>query len=184
MIIGVTGTNGAGKGTVVDYLVREKKFAHYSVREFLVEEIERRKMPVNRSTMREVANDLRLNNHPGYVVETLHKRAAAAGGDAVIESIRAVGEVEYLKQHGAYFIAIDADRLIRYERAVMRNSATDQVDFDTWVMEEEREWHNVAAHDMNVPAVMQMADVTLHNEGTTEELFTQIDEALALLAQK
>ena len=59
MIIGITGTNGAGKGTVVDYLVEKKGFTHYSVREALVEEIKKRGLEVNRMTMNEVATDLR-----------------------------------------------------------------------------------------------------------------------------
>jgi dephospho-CoA kinase len=32
MIIGITGTDGAGKGAVVDYLVAQKGFTHYSGR--------------------------------------------------------------------------------------------------------------------------------------------------------
>jgi dephospho-CoA kinase len=180
MIIGVTGTNGAGKGTVVDHLV-EKGFAHYSVREFLIEEIERRGMKVDRSAMRDVANDLRKTRDPAYVVETLYRRAEAAGGNAVIESIRAVKEAEFLREKGAYLFAVDADRHKRYERTVLRGSHTDNIDFDTWVHEEEREWHNEAAHDMNVPAVMKMADRIFHNDGGLEELHEQIDGALATL---
>jgi len=34
MIIGITGTLGAGKGTIVEIL-KKKWFGHYSVREFL-----------------------------------------------------------------------------------------------------------------------------------------------------
>ena len=41
-IIGITGTIGAGKGTIVDYLVKEKGYVHYSVRAFIAEEIQRR----------------------------------------------------------------------------------------------------------------------------------------------
>ena len=41
-IIGITGTIGAGKGTIVDYLVKEKGYVHYSVREFLAEEVDAR----------------------------------------------------------------------------------------------------------------------------------------------
>ena len=37
IIIGITGTLGAGKGTIVEYLVGKKGFKHYSVRELLSE---------------------------------------------------------------------------------------------------------------------------------------------------
>ena len=37
IIIGITGTLGAGKGTIVDYLCKKRGFLHYSVREFLEE---------------------------------------------------------------------------------------------------------------------------------------------------
>lgn len=180
MIIGVTGTNGAGKGTVVDYLVT-KGFTHYSVRQFLIEEIERRGMEVNRSSMREVANDLRASKEPEYIVELLFKQAQEKGGNAVIESIRAIREAEFIKKNGGALFAVDADRHIRYERVVLRGSHTDKVDFNTWVMEEEREWHNEAAHDMNIPGVMKLADHVFHNDGTLEDLHKQIDAALAAI---
>ena len=46
-IIGITGTLAAGKGTVVEYLVERKWFAHYSVRGFLTEEIKKRNLPLD-----------------------------------------------------------------------------------------------------------------------------------------
>ncbi len=178
MIIGITGTNGSGKGTVVDYL-KTKGFAHYSARGFIVSEIERRGLPVDRSTMNQTANDLRLKHSPSYIIEELYKQAEAADGDAIIESVRALGEAEFLRAHGAKLVAVDADRKLRYERSVARGSHTDHVDFDTWVTQEEREWHNEAAHDMDVPGVMALADFTIENNGTVEELRAQVDAALA-----
>ena len=56
-VIGITGTLGAGKGTIVDYLVQHKDFQHLSVRAFLIQEIQKRGMPVNRDSMVIVAND-------------------------------------------------------------------------------------------------------------------------------
>ena len=44
MIIGITGTLGAGKGTIASYLVKEKGFKHFSVREFLNKELQKRKL--------------------------------------------------------------------------------------------------------------------------------------------
>ena len=61
-IIGITGTLGAGKGTIVDYLVKEKGYVHYSVRAFLAEEVKRRGLEVNRDTLTEIGNDLRAKH--------------------------------------------------------------------------------------------------------------------------
>ena len=71
--IGITGTLGAGKGTIVDYLVKNRGFVHYSVRAFLTEEIKRRGLEVNRDTMAMVGNDLRAKHTPSYIVEELYK---------------------------------------------------------------------------------------------------------------
>lgn len=179
MIIGVTGTNGAGKGTVVEYLVKEKGFTHYSAREFLTKEIERRGLPMDRDSLRIVGDSLRAEHGPEYVIASLYSEAAQQSHNAVLESVRAIGEVHFLHDHGALLFAVDADRKIRYERSTGRGSYTDKVDFDTWVAQEEREWHNAAAHKMDVPGVIKVADYTFQNNGSLEELHAQIDQALA-----
>ncbi|HEX3095769.1 MAG TPA: AAA family ATPase, partial [Patescibacteria group bacterium] len=45
IIIGITGTAGSGKGTVVEYLVSKYGFKHYSARGFITEELVRRNLP-------------------------------------------------------------------------------------------------------------------------------------------
>lgn len=178
MILGITGTIGAGKGTLVDYLVTQKGFEHHSVREFLLEEIKKRGLPEHRGSMRDVGNELRREHHPAHVVETLHKRA---GANAIIESVRTVGEAEFLKALGASIVAIDADKQSRYDRAVARGSSTDKVTFEQFVEEEDREMASTEPWDMNVFAVMDMADFRIQNDGTEAELHAKIDEMLATL---
>ena len=179
MIIGVTGTNGAGKGTVVDYLVQEKGFKHYSARDFLVEEIERRGMPVDRNSMNIVGNDLRAKNGPAYVIEQLFARAQETGGDAVIESVRAVGEAEFLRANGVKLLTVDADPRVRYERVVGRGTGTDKVDFETFIAQEERELTSTDPTKHNMLGVMERADYKLENNGTLKE-FHRTLEALTI----
>ena len=75
IIIGITGTLGAGKGTIVDYLIEKRQFLHYSVRSYLIEEAERRGLPINRDTFVVVANDLRATHCPSFITDELFKRA-------------------------------------------------------------------------------------------------------------
>jgi len=178
MIIGITGTNGAGKGTIVDYLANTKGFAHYSVREFLIKEIEARGLPVERPTMRQVANELRKEHGPAYVVEQLLARAQTETENVVVESIRTVGEAELLKSKGALLWAVNADRKVRYERVLKRWSETDKVDFETFCIYEDREMQSQEPWDMNVFSVMKMADHIFTNDGTQNDLFAQVEEAL------
>ncbi len=101
MIIGITGTDGAGKGTVVDYLVHTKGFAHYSSRALITAEIEARNLPVDRDHMRLVANDMRREYGNAVIVQkALERHELEHSHDCVIESIRAVAEAELLHEHG------------------------------------------------------------------------------------
>lgn len=82
--IGITGTLGAGKGTIVDYLKERHNFVHYSARAFLIEEIERRGLPVDRDSMTLVGNDLRAQHSPSYIVEQLYERAQQRDRKSVV----------------------------------------------------------------------------------------------------
>lgn len=177
MIIGITGTNGAGKGTVVDYLVKEKGFAHCSIRGFLTEEVLRRGMELNRTSMMIVGNDLRAKFGPGYLTEQLLAQAQAAG-NAIIESIRTVGEADYLKSHGARMWAVDADRTLRYERVCKRWSETDRLSYEQFVHEEDREFNNPDPTRQSIGKVMKLADEVFTNNGTQDELYQQVEAAL------
>lgn len=183
MIIGVTGTHGSGKGEVAKYLVASKGFKHYSSRDVIVEEILRRGLPVNRDSMNLVANDMRRRD-PAYPQTESYKRIVAEHAEnAVLESIREIAGAELIKSHGGFIIAVDANPHVRYERVVERKSATDHVDFDTFIAQENREMTATDPTKQNVSAIMAMADVTLRNEGTLEEFHAQIDAALARFGQ-
>lgn len=178
MILGITGTNGAGKGTVVDYLVKNKGFRHYSVRDFLNQEIARQGLEHTRGVMLVVANALRAEHGPGYICEQLFAQALACGGDAVIESVRAIGEAKYLMAHGALLWAVDASMPVRYERILKRMSETDRISYEKFVSDEEAEIDNKEEYKPNLRALIAMADVIFTNDSAQEELYKQVESAL------
>ncbi|MES2560516.1 MAG: AAA family ATPase [Bacteroidota bacterium] len=181
-IIGITGTIGAGKGTIVDYLTSRHGFKHYSVRGYLIKIIEQRGMPVNRDSMVVVANELRANNKPSFIAEELFNEALQHGGNCIIESIRTVGEITGLRAKGGFTLfSVDADRRTRYERIVKRGSETDMVSFETFAENEEREMTADDPNKQNVGACMKLADCHFSNDGTFDELYQQVDIALEQL---
>ena len=179
IIIGITGTIGAGKGTLVEYLLREKNFAHYSVRGFLIEELEKRKLVINRDTMVSLANELREKNSPSYIIDCLFEQAKNTGKNAVIESIRTAGEAESLRKKGNFcLLAIDADPKIRYERILKRNSETDHVSYDEFTANEQREMTSTDPNKQNLSRCIEMADYTLCNDFTIMDLYNKMEEIL------
>ncbi len=174
-IIGITGTLGAGKGTVVNYLVKNGGFKHYSVRSFLIDEINRRGIAVNRDSMTEVANELRAKHSPSYIIEQLYLKALKNGGNSIIESIRTPGEVDFLQKQGYFFlIAVDADPKVRYKRIVIRGSETDQISFNTFIANEEREFSGTDPNKQNLSDCIKQANLVLQNNGSIEDLEKQL----------
>ncbi|MEK7612548.1 MAG: AAA family ATPase [Patescibacteria group bacterium] len=179
MIIGITGTLGAGKGTVAEYLTNKHGFVYFSVKNFLAQEVLRQGKMVNRDTLTVAANELRAKHGSGYIIEQLMTQALSVKiSSVVIESIRSIGEAQYLKSHGATLWAVDAELRTRYNRIVKRASDKDSVSFEKFQEQEEREMSSNDPNNQNLAAVRNMADVLLMNDGTRDELFEQVEAAL------
>ncbi len=177
MIIGITGTDGAGKGTVVDYLVTQHGYTHYSSRDFILEEISRLNLPTDRSQLRLTANILREQFGNDVIVRKAYEKAAKENKkNVVIESIRALAEVEYLKANGGVLLAVDADPKVRYERVQGRRSATDQVTYEQFLAHEALENNDPNPHGMQKAKVMEAADYTIKNSADKKTLALAVEE--------
>lgn len=189
MIIGITGTIGSGKDTLMELLKNEYGFKHYSVRQYLTERLEEDGLELNRTNMTHLANSLREENHPAYIIEQLFLKAKNEGGNAVIESIRTPGEVEFLKEHADFHLfAVDADPNLRYERVQERKSVTDRVDFNTFMAEEQREMSNDEPHMQNIAACVRLASENFRNNASIDMFYKKVrktlDKKLNMTAQK
>ena len=182
MIIGITGTLGAGKTTVATYL-ESKGFTYRSVRSFITEEVHRRSIAVTRDTLVQVGNEIRAQHGPEYIVKAMIADALLKKEDVVIESIRAIKEASFLIEQGGVLISVDAALKVRYERIIETNSQVVPVSFDEFKTQEAREMHSSDAHKQSIADVMLLAPFCIANSGTEEQLYRQIDAILAVIRQ-
>ena len=172
MLLGIVGALGAGKGTVVDYL-KTKGYRHYSASGYLKEVLISRGVEPHRDTYSELATEIRTANEAGLAKILIERYRNDGEGDAVIEAFHDVGEAEFFKQNEGILIGLDADIHVRYKRAVARGSEKDQVSFEEFKAHIDREEHGGGKH--NIRAALALADYTIMNDGSINELHKAVD---------
>lgn len=180
MIIGITGTIAAGKGTVSEIL-EKKGFKHFSssglLREYLVKE----NLEQNRDNMHMMAKKLRSENGNNFIMKTNLERAG--NSNAILESVRHPGEVEFLKKNNALVLAIDAPIEIRYKRIQSRGNSKDHVSFEKFKEQQEKDL-NDSGSGCQTKACIDAADYTIINDSGVEQLEKRIDEFIEKFKDK
>ena len=184
IIIGITGTYSSGKDTVSEYL-KQKGFSHYSCSDILREEADKMGLEQNRDNWIKIGNDLRQQFGPGILGQRILEKIDNENvTKAVVSSIRNPGEIDELKNTGSfYLIKVDAPIEIRYERAKRRGNLADDVSFEKFKFQEQSELVSDDPAKQQISACMQMADYTILNSGSMEELYKKIDEILGKIQQ-
>lgn len=177
-IIGITGTLGAGKGTIVDFLISKKRFKHYSVSGYLKEELLKRGLEINRTNLQNIGNELREQFGPEFITQELFKKAKENKSDAIIESVRNPKEAEFIKENRGIMLAITANQKTRYDRIKTRGSEKDSVTFEEFQKQEEREMQSSDPNAQNLPKCIEMSDFIINNDGSIENLYEQIEKII------
>lgn len=178
-IIGITGPQASGKGTVVEYLVAKLGFLHLSASDLLTELLVAQNQPVNRDTMRVLANQLREQYGPSALAEMLYEKAKIANQNAIIESIRTIWEVEKLKEKSDFLLlSVDASQDLRFQRALERKSAKDNVSREEFAHQEALEADNQDPTKANIKACQSLADIHLDNNGELSDLHSEIEQKI------
>ena len=180
MIIGIAGTIGSGKGTMVEYL-KTKGYAHYSSSGLLIELLKARGEVVDRDGMARTARAIRAEDPNGVPKLTYQRLLKDDPKDAILEALHSVGEAEYVRSVGGIILGVDADLKTRYERISKRGSEKDNVTWEKFVEQAKREDDGTEESGHNIRGVLKVADAVITNNGTLEELHQQVEQALQKL---
>ena len=178
MIIGITGTNGSGKGTVAAAL-RGTGFAYYSLSDVLREELAAQGVTETVDRMARLGNELREAHGPDILARRVHEAMQSDGADhAIADSIRNTHEVNYFRSRPPFIlVAVDAPTKARHERVMKRNRPGDRVSLAQFIDQEMQQLMGGEA-EQNLIHCMAMADVKLINDGTEDDLRARLTEGL------
>lgn len=183
-IIGIAGTNGAGKDTVGHMLADKHGYLFVSVTDILRKEAERRGLPVEREVLRSISAEWRRQSGLGVLVDKAvaeyEKVKEKSYTGLVMASLRNPGEADRIHELGGTMVWVDADPRTRYDRvqanAASRGRAGEDIKtFEQFQAEEAAEMQQSGDDaTLNMSEVKARCDTFLQNDSDVETLKADI----------
>jgi dephospho-CoA kinase len=181
-IVGIAGTNGAGKDTLAEFLEAHCGYKNSSTSDILRTELDRQGLSHTRENMRELGTRLRQelgNGALGFLLIEQYREEKISAGyrGLVITSMRHPAIQEAIKNEGGVVIWVDADRRTRYDRIrdAARGRIDDMVTYEEFCSQEDAEMNpidgNVSAPNME--AVRLASDMIIENNFASRDIFEQ-----------
>ncbi len=173
-LIGLTGTNGAGKGEVANFL-KKKGYAYYSLSDIVRQELSQEGKELSRNNLIKTGNELREKFGADILARLIVKKIK---GKTVIDSIRNPKEVEYLRQQKDFIlIAVDAPVTLRFKRIKKRGRKESVSTLQEFIQKEAEEMTS-NQKGQQLQTCIKMADIKITNEGSLEELYQKLEKLL------
>lgn len=174
-LLAIVGMTGSGKSSVARHL-EQKGWQIIRFGEITIREVEARGLPVNEANERAVREELRATHGMEAFAKLLLPaiEEALSSGPTVIDGLYSWAEYKYLRQHFGEqmkLVAVTMSRPLRYARLSQR------IDRPlTFEEAEQRDFAEIENVDKAGP--IAMADYTIVNDGTKEELSLAVDSLL------
>ncbi len=173
-IIGLTGTNGAGKGEAAAFF-QTKGFAFFSLSDLIREDLRKKKRPLTRDNLIRAGNELRRRFGPDILARRILRRVK---GPAVVDSIRHPREVERLRtQPGFRLLAVDAPAALRFQRVKRRGRDESALTLEEFLAKE-REEMGRSPEAQQLDLCLKMADATVLNDSTLGDFHRKLEALL------
>ena len=102
MIIGLAGSLGAGKGTIIEYL-QSQGFDYFTLSDVIRTEAKKRNIEMTRTNLQDIGNEIREREGPGALAKRVLAKMQPAKG-YIIDGLRNPAEVEECKKDSNFFL--------------------------------------------------------------------------------
>ena len=183
IVFGLTGKNASGKGTVAKIL-KQNNFAYHSLSDSLRDELNLLGKEETRENLIEIGNKLRKEGGPGVLADKLLPKLDSEANH-IVDSIRNPSEVNSLKEESPlrkfFLISVDANARLRYDRLCSRGRIGDSNSWEMFVEQERQEDTNDDPSKQQLSKTMSMADYSIDNSGTLDELEEHVKKIISNL---
>lgn len=177
MIIGLTGSYGAGKDEVAHYL-EAKGFLHYSLSDIIREELVKEKKELSRDSLIKKGNELREKFGPDILALRVLEKFRTRD-NFVISSVRNPAEIKALgKRPDFLLVYVDAPLNLRFQRTCLRQRENDPKTLEEFQQKEKAEQSRKST-SQQLHKCKQLAKIVLTNDSSLENLRQKIDKLLA-----
>lgn len=176
MILGLTGSMGAGKGEVVKILERFG-FKYITLSQMVREEARKQGVKEEREKLMAVGNHMRATEGAGVLGKRALQKILASGHDKwVVDGIRNPAEIDALREgKNVQILGLHADQKLLIERILKRARDSDPKTHEEIHHRIKREWGKGEGEEgQQMEKCLQKVDTVIENEGTLKELDSKI----------
>lgn len=186
-ILGISGTNGAGKDSIGEFLANEHQWLFVSVTDILRQELKTRKLPIERKNLRNLSAQWRKQYGLGVLIDKaveIYNSQPKKYEGLAIASLRNPGEADEVHRLGGKVVWVDADPMVRYRRINSRQRGTeDQKTYEEFLMEEQHEMrHTGHEATLSLEGVKAKADILItNNSNDIKKLYKDLGKGLGIV---
>ena len=174
LVLGLTGSNAAGKGEVAAYL-GHLGFSLHSLSDVVREEAARRGLPPERRHLIRIGTLLRREAGAGVLAERILPRL---GTRDVVDSIRNPAEVAVLRRLERFvLLGVRASEDVRFRRGLNRGRGGDPETLEEFRARERQE-NTADPAAQQLEATFRLSDSVVDNDGDLPALHRTIDRLL------
>ncbi|MBT5337948.1 AAA family ATPase [Candidatus Falkowbacteria bacterium] len=179
LIIGFVGEIASGKGEASDYITKKHQTGYFRFSTIIREVLKRLHLEESRETMQRISLVLRENFGQDLFAKVIAKDAENDPHQIVcVDGIRRTPDIKYLRElPNFHLINIQTEEKIRFERIIRRAENPDDKNKTFQEFQKDQQGET----ELTIREVAKQANFIVNNNGTFEELYSQLDDLITKL---